>query len=836
MRNGDDDSGMDADTRALLEAVTGFARAEIAARWHGAGHELPADAVHDIAQAARENGLLDAGVDGMGLWSNLLQQRDARFSVAALRVLARQHTGVAFYLHCLALGHAASSMIGCAVEAPLFLWGSHGLGRSALARWLRHTPLQTDEQAALTDLYGAARRVLMLPALGGDVMVPRFGGGQFRLVCYSASACVQQEDAQMHGLDGLHGVSWQPLSAPLWMHTLTAAQYATLLTACLLGCVAIALGAAERAVQKANEYVLLRVQGGRAIIQHDAVALLIAEQNAALQSVSSRLRSIADQPCHDQLAAALECKRSALDALCRAANAAMQVHGGSGYMRDNGVEDVVRDLNCLRVMMGAPDELALMSATLTAPEAAQLEHADCDRSVRGFVAQDHVLSPQMAFAKVPVLRWLARYKTQPAWQRETEELPAPMARYRKQVRAFAETHLRPLALSADLAMKNGEAGDGALESLLQRAGKAGLLSDLLPWPLGSAPLSRYRFALAWQQALRTEELARVDGGLMLYLSAHNLGVAPVLFSGNVRVMRSVLLPAFRANAAGDPQLFAFAITEPGAGSDAEDGHGAAANKPGLVAIPAPGGWRLHGRKIFISGGNVARWVVAFAALQGEGFASWTAFLVDTRSDGFFRVRNEHKMGMRASAATELEFDGCFVPDERVLGGLRKGWALNRATLNFSRLPVAAMAVGFAQRATELATDFACRETVAGQPLLNYQNVQLALADMEAETAAIRALVWQYAHAWTPWQAKASIAKFTATDRAQLVIERGMDLMGEHSLLHAAEIEKIFRDNRLTRIFEGTNQINRLAVIEDQQPQLLAKIAAFKREVAHAQPI
>lgn len=172
----------------------------------------------------------------------------------------------------------------------------------------------------------------------------------------------------------------------------------------------------------------------------------------------------------------------------------------------------------------------------------------------------------------------------------------------------------------------------------------------------------------------------------------------------------------------------------------------------------------------------------------------------------------------------------------MLGGLRKGWALNRATLNFSRLPVAAMAVGFAQRATELATDFACRETVAGQPLLNYQNVQLALADMEAETAAIRALVWQYAHAWTPWQAKASIAKFTATDRAQLVIERGMDLMGEHSLLHAAEIEKIFRDNRLTRIFEGTNQINRLAVIEDQQPQLLAKIAAFKREVTHAQPI
>ena len=181
------------------------------------------------------------------------------------------------------------------------------------------------------------------------------------------------------------------------------------------------------------------------------------------------------------------------------------------------------------------------------------------------------------------------------------------------------------------------------------------------------------------------------------------------------------------------------------------------------------------------------------------------------------------MGMRASGAAAIAFDGCFVPDELVLGGQRGGWALNRATLNFSRLPVAAMSVGFARHATEIAMAFACHERVAGRPLIDRQHVQLALAEMQAETAAIRALVWQFSRRRVPEQAKASIAKFQASDRAQVVIERAMALLGEQALLHGTGLERVFRDNRLTRIFEGTNQINRLAVIEDQQELLLAEV-------------
>ena len=205
--------------------------------------------------------------------------------------------------------------------------------------------------------------------------------------------------------------------------------------------------------------------------------------------------------------------------------------------------------------------------------------------------------------------------------------------------------------------------------------------------------------------------------------------------------------------------------------------------------------------------------------------------MDSQSQGFKVARCEMKMGMRASGAAELEFIDCFVPDNRVVGGLRNGWGLARATLNLSRLPVAAMAVGFAQQAVDIATAYACEQTLAGRPLIHYQQVQATIADLQAETSAIRALVWQHAKSWTPRQDGASLCKFQATDRAQVVIETAMDLLGTQAVLHSNRLERTFRDNRLTRIFEGTNQINRLAVIEDQQASILRRISNHLRHLA-----
>jgi alkylation response protein AidB-like acyl-CoA dehydrogenase len=453
------------------------------------------------------------------------------------------------------------------------------------------------------------------------------------------------------------------------------------------------------------------------------------------------------------------------------------------------------------------------------------------RALEGHVPPTSSLSPRLAFEGLsPVVRGLVRYERRDPWDRDTELLPKPLAQYRQFARAFAVRHIKPRELSADLEPHPpvGECSRANFE-LLRVAGREGFLSDLLPRPLGSMHPRLLSFPLGLPQVLKAEEFAAVDGGLMLLVCAHDLGVAPLILSGEMRTIRRHLLPAFRASKRGEPHLFAYAITEPAAGSDVEHGHGAAAvRRPGVVARQEPrGGYRIRGRKCFISGGDIAKGVVVFAALEGEGVESWTAFLVPRGAPGFRVARTELKMGMRASGAAELELDDVFVSEDAVVGGLRNGWALNRATLNLSRIPVAAMAVGFARAATEEATRFACRFRLAGKPLVCFQEVQLALAQMIAETSAARSMVWQIAARRQARQAEASAAKFYCSDAARHVCEMAMDLMSNHAVLHGNRVEKAFRDARLTQIFEGTNQINRLGVIEDDQERLLEAIEAAR---------
>lgn len=444
--------------------------------------------------------------------------------------------------------------------------------------------------------------------------------------------------------------------------------------------------------------------------------------------------------------------------------------------------------------------------------------------LHGHLAADHPLALRRALAgAATVVRPFVDYQPASLWELDTRSLPRSLAKYRRRARVFAEYRLQPLALAAD-GLPHRAAGEPLpepLAELVHTAGKEGWLTDMLPWPWGSMPPTSLRHPFAMRQALKVEEFSAACGGLMLLLCAHVLGVAPIVLSGDRSAVRRFLLPAFRETRRGRPHLFAYAITEPGAGSDAEDGHGASVYRPGTVARRTRGGWLLSGRKCFISGGDLARSICVFAALEGEDMASWTCFLVRGDTSGFRPVRNELKMGMRASPATELELDDVFVPDDHVIGGLRGGWALNRATLNYSRLPVAAMGVGLARRATE-ATLAAAAELEAGDgSLLDTQQAQLTLAQMIADVRAARSMVWQAARRFAPRQAEASMGKFFCTDTAIRVCEQAMDLLGPEALLQHRVIEKCFRDARLTQIFEGTNQINRLAVIEDLQDLILA---------------
>jgi len=431
------------------------------------------------------------------------------------------------------------------------------------------------------------------------------------------------------------------------------------------------------------------------------------------------------------------------------------------------------------------------------------------------------LHPRAAFARLPSLvRPLVAYEPEPLWEADTRLLPLALRRYRRKVREFAARVLAPRALAADLAPHGPEERE-----VLLAAAREGYLTDLLPVPFGSISWSRLRHPIALAQSLKMEELCAACGGLGLLVGAHGLGCAPLLLSGDLGAVRRFLLPAYRRTRSGDPQLFAFAITEPGAGSDAEESSGASRAQPGTRARRVEGGFRLSGRKIYISGGDVAHAVTVFAALEDEGLASWTCFVVVRGMPGFSVVRRELKMGQRASGAAELLFEDVFVPDSHVVGGPRRGWALNRATLNLSRVPVGAIALGIARGAAEAAVEFARRARLGARPLVDYQEVQLEIARMWTDLAAMRALVWQYASRWTPRQARASMAKVFCADAAVRVCERAMALMAEDGLLQRNRAEKAFRDARLTQIYEGTNQINLLAVVEDQLEEL-APLAAI----------
>lgn len=430
----------------------------------------------------------------------------------------------------------------------------------------------------------------------------------------------------------------------------------------------------------------------------------------------------------------------------------------------------------------------------------------------GFLDTDSALNRQTAFKGLSnITRMIAAYESKDLWQIDTENLPGPLQKLRHNARSFARKHLRHRALKLDA---TGHPYRDEEKQVLKAAAHAGYFSDLLPAPLGSSPVDQYSYPFHLTSAVKIEEFTTECGGLGLMIGAHALGACPLIFSGNAANYLKFALPIFSENKKGNPVIMAYAITEPEAGSDAEDSEGAKHYRPRTVAKKVNGGYLLNGRKVFISGGDHADYITAFAALEGEDMSSWTCFMITKETRGFSTGRNELKMGQRASSATELIFEDAFVPDDHIIGGLRQGWALNRATLNYSRIPVGAIALGIARGALEAAIDFAAKNKLGNKQLLQFQEIQMQIAQMIIDTSAVRSMIWQSSQKWQARQMQASAVKVFASDTAMKVTQSAMDIMGNHGLTHN-RAEKAFRDARLTQIYEGTNQINRLGIIEDQ---------------------
>ncbi|GAB2661938.1 acyl-CoA dehydrogenase family protein [Nocardia goodfellowii] len=440
-----------------------------------------------------------------------------------------------------------------------------------------------------------------------------------------------------------------------------------------------------------------------------------------------------------------------------------------------------------------------------------------------------MIAPSHPMARPAVLRRsrglrraLIAYSPATMWERDTAKLPLSLRGIRRRYRKFADQVLAPVALDLD----SGEPPplgewDPRLRHIVKAAGRQGLMTDMFPQPIGSLNPLALRY-MVWAQALKTEEFARACGGLALVLNCPTLGAIPLLLSGSLPTYRRFVLPVARDIKNGEPHLLSLALSEPGSGSDLENSDGARSAQLQTTAKRVRGGWQLNGQKRFISGADLARTIVTFAALEGEGPESITGFVLHPDMPGFTLDRRELKMGQRASGTARLAYRDIFVPDSHVVGGLRDGWALVSATLNYSRIPVAGVAVGLAQAATDAALAFAARYRLAGKKLLEYQQIQLQLAQMITETTAIRGFAWFQARDFKPHQAEASMSKFHCSDRAVAVCHMAMDLMGNNSLLHVNRVEKAFRDARVTQIYEGTNQINRLAVFEDLQEEIFAQ--------------
>jgi alkylation response protein AidB-like acyl-CoA dehydrogenase len=306
------------------------------------------------------------------------------------------------------------------------------------------------------------------------------------------------------------------------------------------------------------------------------------------------------------------------------------------------------------------------------------------------------------------------------------------------------------------------------------------------------------------QAIVVEEIARADATTSLIVLVQKLGALPILVAGSEE-QQARYLPRL----ASGEWLAAFGLTEAGAGSDVA-GIRMRARRDGDDYL-------LSGSKRFITHGSIANLVTIFAVTDPKAGArkGLSAFIVETDSPGFSAPRLEHKMGIRGSPTAELHLDDVRVPNANRLGAEGEGFAVAMATLDRSRLSIAAQAVGIAQGALDFAVGYAAQREQFGQRLADMQGIQFMLADMASGVEAARQLTYAAAAAvdanapdlayWT------SSAKLIAGDTAMRVTTDAVQVLGGYGYVTEYPVERMMRDAKITQLYEGTQQIQRMIV-------------------------
>lgn len=363
-------------------------------------------------------------------------------------------------------------------------------------------------------------------------------------------------------------------------------------------------------------------------------------------------------------------------------------------------------------------------------------------------------------------------------------------------RDFAQAEIVPVA--ADLDAR----GEFPSKTIAQM-GELGLMGIEVPEEYGGAGMDPVSYALA------ILEIAAADASHATIMSVNNtLYCHGIMKYGTEAQKHAFVTPIASGQAVG-----AYALTEPQSGSDASN------MRTRAVLTEDGSHYVLNGKKSWITSGPVAKYVMVFAMTDPEqGAKGVSAFLVDAEQEGFIRGKTEPKMGIRASATCEIEFENFRVPVENRLGAEGKGFSIAMGVLDAGRIGIAAQATGIARAAYEASVDYARERQAFGRPIAGFQMIQAKIADMRTRLEAATQLT--LAAAWRKQRSKetgerytlqASMAKLFASETAMFITHQALQIHGGMGYSKELPVERYFRDAKITEIYEGTSEIQRMVI-------------------------
>jgi len=363
---------------------------------------------------------------------------------------------------------------------------------------------------------------------------------------------------------------------------------------------------------------------------------------------------------------------------------------------------------------------------------------------------------------------------------------------RDMVRTFAQTEVAPSAGERD------EQEHFDRDLMFTRLADLGLTGIVFPEEYGGAGADYLSYAIA------VEELSRVCASTGVTLSAHlSLCANPIYLFGTHEQKKQFLTPLALGEAMG-----AFGLTEPSAGSDAGGTR--------TVAVRDGDDWIVNGTKIFITNAGEADIYVVFARTDKEAqkHHGISTFIVEKGTPGFSFGKKEKKMGIRSSPTMELVFENCRVPHENMLGEEGKGFKVAMKTLDGGRIGIASQALGIAQGALDATVAYTTQREQFNKPLSAFQGVQFQLADMATQVEAARLLVYNAAYrasAGLSYSQESAMAKLFASETAMKVTTQAVQLHGGYGYTREYPVERMMRDAKITEIYEGTSEIQRLVI-------------------------